>query len=530
MFKSILFPTQVPPSPTAAPVPHPVVPQQPDFFRDLNLDQVFAPIFENEQAYHLEEFFYHPVSQANTILYRQSILKDLDNTDIFSLYDNFSRDIFKISSDIKSYAAESDQENRKNTSLISKGHMLFYAEQYVSLIKNLLINAQKCQIHAQGLLDFNDFLSNYITSEKFNNLMEETNKIRAVFNEKEYCLMIKRGTIKALKYNKEDDNYDEALKLFGPFIEDDSKDYLHKFSDRPNSEQIENKILTLLEKIYPKEFTLLNKFFNSNIDFVDDVIFQFAREIRFYIGWHNYIQSFYDWGLSFCYPEIICNDEVSPFKENPPSQDQFSSNSFDIALAKKLKGNIVVNDFILKNPERILVITGPNQGGKTTFARAFGQLFYLASLGLSVPGTKARLSIADKILTHFEREEKFSTQRGKLQDDVERLHNILSQATENSIIIINEIYASTTLKDALKLGNFMIEDIAKLKSIAVVVTFMDKLAEHGPETVSMMSNVKSENQNERTFKIIRRPPDGIAHALFIAEKYNLTYDQIKGRF
>ena len=176
-----------------------------------------------------------------------------------------------------------------------------------------------------------------------------------------------------------------------------------------------------------------------------------------------------------------------------------------------------------------MVITGPNQGGKTTFARAVGQIFYLTSLGLSVPGKEATLTLTDKILTHFEEEENFTTQKGKLQADIERLHDILTQATEKSLVIINEIYASTTLSDALKLGNYMINDIAALKSIAVVVTFMDELAEHGPETVSMMSNVKSDNSNERTFKIVRRPPDGNAHALFIAEKYGLTYDQIKRR-
>ena len=175
------------------------------------------------------------------------------------------------------------------------------------------------------------------------------------------------------------------------------------------------------------------------------------------------------------------------------------------------------------------MISGPNQGGKTTFARTIGQLHHLARIGVPVPGERLRLPLVDRVFTHFERLEQVEDLASKLEDDLRRIHAILEEATSASILIMNESFSSTTVGDQLFIGQRVLRQIVGLGLLCVVVTFLTELVELDPAIVSMVSTIDPDDAARRTFEIVRRPADGLAYALAIAEKHRLTYPALTTR-
>lgn len=511
MFYSILFPTREQHG-------EPRQTDVPACFKDLNLGQIFAPILKAKKGFELEAFFFTSLHDPDIIVYRQDVMRELENNELRALFSGFSETVCDIGQYMNTIRSSLNSEDSRHSNYLTRGQMLDCADRYCRMVSALSDGLSKLTLRSAGLRGFAEYLSGYCTSDGYTRFHNHVKRLRGELSTVEYCMLVKNGTIRVRKYEGQADHSEQILATFEKFRQGDVKDYRHKLPDEPYAVHVEAAVLNMVAGLYKDIFADLNGFCSMYFHFDDETILRFSREIQFYLSWLGFVAPFRQAGLPFCYPKLC----------GTPGH-LYDLDGFDLALARMEYDKTVVNDFALNAPERIIVVTGPNQGGKTTFARAFGQVHYLASLGLCVPGRGAALYLFDNIFTHFGREEDLSTLNGKLQDDLVRLHELLSKATSRSVIIVNEIFASTTLSDALALGGHMMDAFAALGAPAVVVTFLDELASHGPETVSMMSTVKEEDPAQRTYKIIRKPPDGLAYAMYIAGKHGLTYEQLSRR-
>lgn len=487
---------------------------EPDCFSDLFLDQVVNAITADKKEYNLKPFFYSPLKDVKSIYYRHEVMRDLQD--------------FNLLTSIKAFA-EKMTILRRYLGLVErlefnyhkKGWLLEAALVYCQLMIDLERNLNLAKLNSRGLSAFREYVRRYVNSPEFQSLRAEAHRVKDDLSLVKYCVIIQTGKFKVRKYEDEIDYSVEVQKTFEKFKQGAVKDYLIQLNESTGMNHIEAQILSFVARLYPDQFAALDRFCEAHSEFVDDTIRTFDREIQFYIAYLDFIADFRAKGLSFCYPKVSAN-----------SKEIHAYEAFDLALARSLLYSdkpVVCNDFSLEGAERIIVVSGPNQGGKTTFARMFGQLHYLASLGCPVPGREAQLFLFDQIFAHFERVEDIRNLSGKLHDDLVRIHSILEKATPNTILILNEIFASTTLQDALYLSKEIMAKVMDLDLLCVWVTFIDELSSLSEKTISMVSTVVPDNPAMRTFKIVRQPADGLAYALSIAKKHRLTHDQIKER-
>ncbi|MGN8200381.1 MutS-related protein [Salinisphaera sp. RV14] len=486
----------------------------PEGFSDLNLDQVVAAIVGEQDQYGLTPLFYTPAPNVDTVSKRHAVFRDLENDAIRRAAQAFTDGVGRVH-ECRAHIDKAHHRHEKIRWLVDS------AARYCAVVTDFASALTDARLESAGFVDLSSWLGAYVASDDFRTLAETTEARLADVDSIRYDVLIRGPRIEVSRFGDEPDYGEVIAATFERFRHGDAKERHQTFPESVVLNTVETRVLEQVTQLFPEIFERFETFYQTHADYIDDVVARIDRELQFCLHYRRYIASLEKAGLAFCYPDIVGPDEAI-----------IAQQTFDLALAKQLVAHdepVVTNDFELTPPERIILVSGPNQGGKTTFARMFGQLHWLARLGCPVPGGSARLMFWSGLFAHFERAEDIRNLRGKLEDDLVRVHAILERVDRESIVIMNEIFSSTTTDDARYLGERILRSLIEAGAAGVCVTFIDDLATLDEAIVSMASTVDADDPAIRTFQIQRKAPDGRAYARSLAEKHRLTREALEAR-
>lgn len=132
----------------------------------------------------------------------------------------------------------------------------------------------------------------------------------------------------------------------------------------------------------------------------------------------------------------------------------------------------------LSGPVSLMVITGANQGGKTTFLRSVGTAQLMMQAGMYVPASSFRASLAGAVHTHFRRAEDDDLESGKLDEELTRMSEIVDRVRPGDLVLMNESFAATDEVEGSWIASDIIDALLAHRVRVLLVTHFHALAQH----------------------------------------------------
>lgn len=217
-------------------------------------------------------------------------------------------------------------------------------------------------------------------------------------------------------------------------------------------------------------------------------------ELAFYLGCLNLYEQLSQNGKPVCFPVPVATGErrLSFHK------------LYDVCLALSLKEGVVDND-VDADGKNLLIITGANRGGKSTFLRSLGLAQLMMQAGMFVPAEFFCSERCDGLFTHYKKEEDVTMKSGKFVEELGRMSDIVDHLTPNAMVLFNESFAATNERDGSEVARQI--TLALLES-RVKVVFVTHLYEFAYGLAAMKRNdvifLRAERHADggRTFKLI----------------------------
>lgn len=236
----------------------------------------------------------------------------------------------------------------------------------------------------------------------------------------------------------------------------------------------------------------------QSADHIDSFFKALRQELAFYIGCLNLSERLAQLEAPFVLPQVV-----------PASERRLSfTGLYDIALALTVKHKVVGNE-VNADGKDLVIITGANQGGKSTFLRSIGLAQLMMQCGMFVPAESFCANTCTGLFTHYKREEDVSMESGKFDEELGRMSQIVDMILPNSMILFNESFAATNEREGSEIATHITRALLDMHIKVIYVTHLFDLA-NGFYNRQMKNAIflRAERKagGERTFKIIEGRP------------------------
>lgn len=221
-------------------------------------------------------------------------------------------------------------------------------------------------------------------------------------------------------------------------------------------------------------------------------------ELGFYVGCLNLHERLARNGEPVCLPEPV-----------PAGQAMLSCRGlYDVCLGLSVEERVVGND-VSADDRALVMITGANRGGKSTFLRGIGLAQLMMQCGMFVPADSFRADVRKGVFTHFKREEDASMRSGKLDEELSRMSAIVDSLTRDSMVLLNESFASTNEREGSEIARQIVRALLDTGIKVVYVTHMFDLANgfyRQEMATALFLRAERQLDGRRTFRLVEGEP------------------------
>jgi DNA mismatch repair ATPase MutS len=236
----------------------------------------------------------------------------------------------------------------------------------------------------------------------------------------------------------------------------------------------------------------------QSADHIDSFFNALRLELAFYIGCLNLAEQLEQLEETICFPQPAPDNE----------RRLTFTGLYDVSLALTMKQKVVGNDLNADDKD-LVIITGANQGGKSTFLRSIGLAQLMMQCGMFVAAQSYCANICEGLFTHYKREEDTSMESGKFDEELSRMSEIVDHISANSMVLFNESFAATNEREGSEIARQITRALLDMHIKVVYVTHLYELANGFYE--DQMENaiyLRAERKADgsRTFKLIEGKP------------------------